>query len=501
MKLPIYILAALFGGSVIASCNSESESVTMEEYEYNNLIVSSFSLKKNDSIVSNLDSVFFSVDLDNALIYNADSLPKGTRIDRLQVTMSLPTLQEANIVFRTAEGKDSTINYLTNPNDSIDFSNGPVMLKLKSYSGNAERSYQIKVNVHEMMPDSLYWNRSAVSSLPTSLQSVTAQHTIMLDGKVTVFTTDGTSVCMAVNANPFDDSAWEFTSVTLPVAGDINSISALGSTLYATDGTTLWQSTDKAASWTSTSVAMNHIYGACGDMLLGVRKDADGKYWHTSYPQSTETEVAEDCPVSGTSLPLLFTTEWSATPMMLIIGGRLASGTLTGDVWGYEAGEWARISKVGVPGVESPVFFPYFSFSESGAWRVTTYTTLFAVSEGKTYISRNRGITWSLGDASLQLPDYMPELNGAQAMVVPNDMSASIVPASASSWREMPVISLPAWYTIETAGPSSPSRVSRPVETWECPYIYIFGGRTADGELSNTIWRGVINRLSFKPIV
>ncbi len=497
MKLPIYILAALLGGGVMASCNSESDPVTMEEFEYNNLMVSSFSLKKNDSIISNLDSVFFSIDLNNALIYNADSLPKGTRIDRLQVSMTLPTVQEANLVYRTSEGKDSTVNYLTNPNDSIDFSNGPVMLKLKSYSGNAERTYQIKVNVHEMMPDSLYWNKSAVCPLPTSLQSVTAQRTIMFDGKVAVFTTDGTDVCMALNANPYDDSAWETSSVTLPVSGDITSISSLGATLYITDGTTLWQSTDKAATWTATSGLMSHIYGACGDMLLGVRKDADGKYWHTSYPVSNETEVPDGCPVSGTSLPIVYTSEWSYTPMMLILGGYTASGELTGTMWGYEGGEWACVSNVGIPAAESPVFFPYFTFSESGAWSVNSYTTLFAISEGKTYISRNRGINWQLGDASLQLPDYMPVLTGAQGIVVPNTMTASVEPASASSWREMPVKALPSWLKVETSG----SRVSSPIESWDCPYIYIFGGKTADGAMSNTVWRGVINRLSFKPIV
>lgn len=497
MKLPIYILAALLGGGVLASCNSDSDSVTMEEMEYNNLMVSSFSLKKNDSIISNLDSVFFSIDLNNALIYNADSLPKGTRIDRLQVTMTLPTLQEANIVFRTSEGKDSTVNYLTNPNDSIDFSNGPVTLKLKSYSGNAERSYQIKVNVHEMMPDSLYWNRSAVCTLPTTLQSVTDQRTIMFGDKVAVFTTDGSDVCMAVNANPFDDSAWEMTSVTLPPSGKIGSISAMGSTLYVTDGTTLWQSDDKSVSWTPTSASMSYIYGACGDMLLGVRKDADGKYWHTSYPVSNETEVPEGCPVSGTSLPIVYTNEWSYMPMMLILGGRMASGELTGKLWGYEAGEWACVSNVGIPATESPVFFPYFTFSKSGAWSISTYTTLFAISEGKTYISRNRGINWQLGDASLQLPDYIPELRGAQAHVVSNSMSASVTPASASSWQELPVMPLPSWYVIETSG----SRVSHSIDSWDCPYIYLFGGRTADDNLSTTIWRGVINRLSFKPII
>ena len=37
--------------------------------------------------------------------------------------------------------------------------------------------------------------------------------------------------------------------------------------------------------------------------------------------------------------------------------------------------------------------------------------------------------------------------------------------------------------------------------SWECPYIFLFGGHTADGRLSNTVWRGVLERLRFTPLI
>ncbi|MDE6288980.1 MAG: hypothetical protein K2M00_09380, partial [Muribaculaceae bacterium] len=43
-------------------------------------------------------------------------------------------------------------------------------------------------------------------------------------------------------------------------------------------------------------------------------------------------------------------------------------------------------------------------------------------------------------------------------------------------------------------------KISKPSETWECPYIYLFGGINAEGNTSNNVWRGVINRLKFKPV-
>ena len=36
--------------------------------------------------------------------------------------------------------------------------------------------------------------------------------------------------------------------------------------------------------------------------------------------------------------------------------------------------------------------------------------------------------------------------------------------------------------------------------SWQCPYIYLFGGVAQNGYLLNNIWRGVINRLTFTPI-
>ena len=35
---------------------------------------------------------------------------------------------------------------------------------------------------------------------------------------------------------------------------------------------------------------------------------------------------------------------------------------------------------------------------------------------------------------------------------------------------------------------------------WDCPYIYLVGGRDANGRVNNSIWRGAINRLTFVPL-
>lgn len=108
------------------------------------------------------------------------------------------------------------------------------------------------------------------------------------------------------------------------------------------------------------------------------------------------------------------------------------------------------------------------------------------------YISTDNGITWDKANELLQLPEYIEDFTGAQAVV----QTATLTEARSTSegWIEMPASKLPASIV------GAQSRTIAPIESWECPYIYLFGGTNANGVLCNNIWRGVINRLSFKPL-
>ena len=73
-KLAILSLSAVAAGAFFAGCNSSYDN-TIQEDLATDVIVSSFSLSKDDSILANLDTVFFSIDLQRGRIFNADSLP------------------------------------------------------------------------------------------------------------------------------------------------------------------------------------------------------------------------------------------------------------------------------------------------------------------------------------------------------------------------------------------------------------------------------------------
>ena len=121
-RLPIYLFSAVIAlMAAVSSCNSDPIDYG-DEYKTQNVAITSFRLLKNEKVLTNIDSVFFSIDLDNRRIFNADSLPKGTRIDKLPVVIGTSSVSRVDLIVPLAQGGDTTINYLTNPKDSIDFS-------------------------------------------------------------------------------------------------------------------------------------------------------------------------------------------------------------------------------------------------------------------------------------------------------------------------------------------------------------------------------------------
>lgn len=485
-----------------ASCNKdddEAENVTEEVQVTTSLAVNSFALTANSKVLANLDSVFFTIDLDNAVVYNADSLPKGTKINKLVADIGLPTVSEATITFTGADGAVKTINYLVSKSDTIDFSHNDVKLHLVDYNGVNTRDYALKVNVHTLVTDSLYWDKASMRALPTSLTNPTEQHTVQYGDKVLCFTRSASGACVASSTDPGAES-WSNSSCNLPASLLINSITAGEDALYAvnTQGHLL-TSTDDGVTWSELSVNMNHILGAYGSKILGVRKGSDGVYYHTTYPASTETAVDPQFPVAGTSQAAVYSNKWSPNAMLLIVGGAKSSGALTGATWAYDGNSWGCLSPDGIPALEGVCLVPYYTYKVNNQWVASEVSTLVAIGglnasgavNPYVYISLNRGLNWVKADSPMQLPDYLAPVAYAQSVVHTVTLSRS---AASGSWRDMPVNGLPAWYR------DTQSRAVAPIESWDCPYVYLFGGETPLNGLSAKVWRGYINRMTFKPI-
>ena len=254
-------LSALFAASaLLAACNSDYEPaiVTSESVE-----VSAFSLTADSKVLSNLDSVFFSIDLVNAQIFNADSLPYGTKVNKLIPKITTQAVSVAELIVPRSGKADTTYNYLTNSTDSIDFSNGPVRLRLVSESGSVERTYQIKVNVHQVKSDSLEWGGAALSRLPGSLAGVKESRTVEFKGKYYTLLSNGVNYRIAIQNNPAD-ADYEEVSPVLPINTPypikVNSLHATSDAAYVLSQTgDLLSSADESLNeWKSTQISGWH---------------------------------------------------------------------------------------------------------------------------------------------------------------------------------------------------------------------------------------------------
>lgn len=468
------------------ACNSDYEVV---EESIGSAAVRTFSFAADDSVLENLDSVFFSIDLVKGLIFNADSLPVGTKVTKLVPVIS--TLQGASMIqlkVTRSNNTDTTYNYLTNSTDSIDFTN-PVTLRVVSPNGVTERTYTITVNVHKTVADSLAWGDNAAMRLPSEFAVPEAQRTVRRGDDLFCLTAKGNQYSIGTHIGDINDlngasmnpNEWRVSRVNFPFTPDVNTFAATDDALYilAADGT-LYRSLDDGATWQSTSLKWHSIYGGYQSSIMGAVNDG-GAWKIQTYPGGSATALPAGMPVSGNSVPVCYSFPMSRLPQMLIVGGRKADGTLTGACWGFDGTSWAKVSKRDLPAeLENIAVAPYFSIRLGSDWNATSLPTLVAIggndTEGKlseiVYISNDYGFTWAKASQLMQLPKNVGTMTNAQAYVMESTFHATI----------------------------AQPKIAKPTETWQCPYIYLFGGNDANGQLRDKVWRGAINRLSFRPI-
>lgn len=500
-KLALYICNILVIAAGTASCNSDDEEAVQPPTSTSSAIVTSFSLAKNNEILANLDSVYFSIDLENGVIFNADSLPYGTSIDGLGLKIVTDGCSVTELHVPGSNGADETvINYLTNSDATVNFSNGAVRLHLVSADQSTQRDYKITVNVHKTVPDSLYWDKLAKTSLPTLFSTPTAQKTIMFNGQ---------AMCLTMNAEQYYSLAtspggneWEEPIVVkFPFTPDINSLSSTYDAIYILDESGNLHTTQDWTTWTPCNTTWDYIYGGHENTLIGNRKDGNS-YYLVTYPETGQKAISDGFPVSGTSQLIEIETKWSASTQVMMIGGKDMSGKVTGDTWGYDGNKWTKINTNSIPGREGMSLLAYDTFkTDTDNWTVSKITTWIALGglaqSGDTskdvYISLDQGIHWKRADDLMQLPDYIPAMHNAQALVFSTTMST----LSADGWTEYAPKTLPSWWENEQG---YSVRASQPITQWDCPYIYLFGGLSSDDRLYNTVWKGVINRLTFRPL-
>lgn len=480
------------------SCNKKTEDSTEDIYmPSSTAAVTSFSVKHKDSSLK-VDSVFFSIDLNRGVIFNADSLPVGTSVEKLVPVISYTSSASAVTLTVTSDGSTQELDYMTNPNDTVDFTN-PVRLTITAEDEETVRTYDIKVNVHNTQPDSLVWDRLAVTPLPSSLGRPKAQKTVkFLDTTYSLIQESNDSYTMAV-ARDVLTADWNILTPNLDFQPDVRTLNAMPGYLCVLDLSGVLHTSTDGINWTNTGLVWTNIIGAYGDALLGIRSDA-GTLVHTSWPADagySEAPLSSDFPLSGYSDFVQFSNRWTTLPIGFMTGGRLADGSLTEKTWGFDGDHWEVLSENMVPKVDGAAIVPYYVYRKTSSSLVQTEFSVWMLIGGlmedgscnKTiYASYDNGVNWYAADTQMQLPDYFPGLYDLDALMIEWPKQASLEGN---------------WLTRSSRAYAPMTRVKYEVDDyevyWDCPYIYIFGGYTASGSLNDEVWRGVLNRLTFIP--
>ncbi|MDE6575593.1 MAG: hypothetical protein K2L84_09720 [Muribaculaceae bacterium] len=488
-------LAAMLAASITAGCNSD---YVPAENDSSNVAVYNFYLSEDDSVLVNLDTVFFSIDLANARIFNADSMPYGTPVTKLvPVIQFYEQLSKATLTVRRDNGTDTVFDYTGT--DSVDFTH-PVILSLVSASGTTTRDYTINVNVHKVKSDSLVWNINERMELPSVFDRPTSSRTSADGTTMYSLSYAGGNYGMAVQENA-PAGKWETYRVTLPSGADVTTFNALDGKLYIVAADKLYCSSDAGLSWTDTGRNWSYIYGVYDNRIIGVTADNSST---ECYPgEAATTAIPADMPVKGTSQALQFNFPIAGSTLLIFTGGQDASNQYSNSSWAYDGDSWEKLSKTPLPlSMRDMTMVPFYTFSTNSVFVVTEESVLMvfggrnnAGMNTTVYISNDFGITWKEAGELMQLPSYFPVMYSAQAYVFNTTYTDATAPAGLTVFNNTPRISPAALMELPL------SRATSPVESWECPYIYVYGGSTITGAYQKTIWRGTINRLKFKPII
>ena len=225
-----------------------------------------------------LDTIYgqrykFTIDNLRGEIYNEDSIPMSadTIIDRIRID----TLTCSGYI--TSGATDTVFSV----EDSVDLRQ-PIQLKVHAVDGLTTRTYEVRVNRHQVDPDSMVWRHVGGHEVPGGVSD--NLKAVARDGRVLTYVS--ATECYAIVASTLAVEGPLAVS-GLPSDVSLTSITDFGGTLYvATASGEVYSSADGMA-WTRSealsgrvetllgSYPANTLYGSAGT-LAAIVADADG---------------------------------------------------------------------------------------------------------------------------------------------------------------------------------------------------------------------------------
>lgn len=335
------------------------------------------------------------IDQLNNRIYNVDSLPVGTQVDKVVFS----TLKSSGTL--AIQSLSTGTDTLFSATDSTDFRKMRVV-RVYSSDGQLSRLYDMEVNVHREEGDSLVWTQTAAASA-SDLAAFTKSRLLSVGATLYAFgeKANGTVSLALGSSESGQFSAGTDLALVDGAALNVRSVQYLGTTFYALAGNSLVRSAD-GSTWEKVgSESLVALAGVSADSLYALTAEgrmvatADGTTWNT---QQADTDG--EWPLADYASALC-PTHTNKSISSLIFGGY--SGQQQACVWKHDIdaqGTYAfawnylpqteELNDVAFPTVADPSLISY----DDGLVLVARTT------EGKAAIYRSSDIgrTWVGGE-------------------------------------------------------------------------------------------------------
>lgn len=416
MKNRIVLFVAGCIALFLSSCLNSDD----QEYEIpKDCQITSFSVK-NDSILGvKVDTVKFVIDQVNGRIFNPDSLPFGTEVEKVICTVSVATGTYTIEVTQDAL-PDST--FFWNREDSLDFSK-PVKFVTAAYDGITKKVYNAQINVHQVVPDSMSWELydSSVLGFPVKEQKVVTwgednneYYYMYVQG------TDASKGYSLYSSSVSDAKSWtEMTLNGLP-AGEVrlSQMTEYEDALFVPTTKGALYCSVNGQDWTlvEQNYSVKTLLGAIEAVNDGSLKqpsflsaivDNNGVLSFASLNNLKEWQLGEavydNFPVTGFGSLASYSTS-SKQNNLTVVAGKDKNGKLLNSAWSTMNGyQWVLLTDI-----ESD----YFDKREGVM--LSAYDDKFCLIGGigesnkafkDIYFSIDRGVTWTLSDTLTVMPE------------------------------------------------------------------------------------------------
>jgi len=450
-KIGLFLIGCLI--LLLPSCLGSDE-----KYEYDitpDCQIGSFSLT-HDS-VPGLSTVKFTIDQLNGLIFNQDSLPYGTKIEKVVANIVYTSSASISSVEVMQEAVSDSLKHW-NGTDSLDFSK-QVKFTITAYNGINKKNYTAQVNIHQVVADSMVWQR--LGDLGQADERKVISYSSNNVTYYYMYTSNGGTYRLQTSlvSNP-TNWADAGTLTGLPAnqillsymteyEGALYVASKTGNLYRSTNGRNWQQVTNAPDVRVLLGVVKEETTAGYPSALAAVGYKGGNFHFKSMNKAGEWTEggvVHEAFPVAGFGA---LNYNSMHREYLLIAGGRTKANALTNTVWGTMNGtSWALINN------------EQASFEAKEGLMLENYDNKLFLLGGinaageitkDIYLSKDKGISWTKADSLIVMPEtYNPK--AFASMIVDEETN----------------------------------------------YMYLFGGKeTNSGKDLGEFWRGRINRLGF----